>query len=345
VTGFEKTTFIVPPVRNSRVSMNYKEFASELPHLRTIVFSSAEENEETMQRLGVNQIVRQLGRGTFRSDLALRSTEHADFFSDRFSKAISISLEPPAGTVGILFPLSASGHFLACGNEVASDKLLVQADGSGTDIVAPDLAGSEAIAITEARFIEMAETLCPTANSLRPGRMTVVDGDTTQLRALRDGVLYLTAHPELEPSDEQVSNLLAAVVAWIGHSSSHWRPEGFSVNGAGMRVAKRAQEFIEENYREAIRIVDVCRVTGVGVRTLQRCFREYFDLTITDYLKNVRLNAASRMLRAAHPLQDSVASIALGQGFTHLGRFSVEFGKRFGKSPRDTLAMRAGQKS
>ena len=112
-----------------------------------------------------------------------------------------------------------------------------------------------------------------------------------------------------------------------------------------MRVAKLAQEFIEENYREVVRIEDLCRVTGVGVRTLQRCFREYFDLTITDYLKNVRLNAANRMLRAAHPLQDSVASIALAQGFTHLGRFSVEFGKRFGKSPRDTLAMRAGRKS
>ena len=325
--------------------MNYEEFASELPLDRTIVFSSAEENEETMQRLGVNQIVRQFGTGAFRSDLALCSTEHADFFSDRFSKAISIYLEPPAGTVGILIPMSASGHFLACGDEVANDKLLFQADGSGTDIVAPDLAGSEAIAISEARFSEMTETLCPTSKSVRYGQMAVVEGDTTQLHALRNGVLYLTAHPGLEPSDEQVSNLLAAVVAWIGHSSSQWRPDGFSVNGAGMRVAKLAQEFIEENYREAIRIVDLCRVTGVGVRTLQRCFREYFGLTVTDYLKNVRLNEASRMLRAAHPSQISVASIALALGFTHLGRFSVEFAKRFGKSPRDTLAMRAGRKS
>jgi AraC-like DNA-binding protein len=239
--------------------------------------------------------------------------------------------------------VSAYGKYLASGENVANEKLVVLPSGTGSDIVSSDLAGADAIAVPESRCIEMFEALCPTY--VQPERLTVIEGNTGRLHALRRAVFSDVAHSGFEPRHEQISNLLAATIAWIGHSSINGRPESFSVNGAGTRVAKRAQEFIEENYREVVRIEDLCCVTGVGVRTLQRCFRQYFDLTITDYLKNVRLNAASRMLRAAHPLQDSVASIALGQGFTHLGRFSVEFGKHFGKSPLDTLAMRAGRKS
>ena len=123
----------------------------------------------------------------------------------------------------------------------------------------------------------------------------------------------------------------------MGHSSSHWRPERLLGNAARAHVAKRAQEFIEESYREAIRMEDLCRVTGFGARALQRSFREYFDLTITGYLKVVRLGAAHRELAAAQPSKNSVAAIAHRNGFRHLGRFSVEFRERFGESPRDTL--------
>jgi hypothetical protein len=55
--------------------VNYEEFASDLPLHGTIAVTSAEENEETMRRYGVTQEFRQTGKGKFRSELALRSTE------------------------------------------------------------------------------------------------------------------------------------------------------------------------------------------------------------------------------------------------------------------------------
>ena len=321
--------------------MEYEEFASDLPRHRTVVFTSAEENEEAMRRSGVNQKVRQLGKGEFRSDLAVQNTEQGDLFSDRFSKACSMFLEPPVGMVGLLFFRSANGQLLASGDNVANDKLVVVPNGSGIDLVTPDLAGSEAMAVPEARFIEMTEVLCPTPKSVRPDRMAVIEGDAAQLHVLRKGLIDLVAHPDSDPDPELVSNLIAETIAWMGHASSHWRPEGLVVNGARRHVAKLAQEFIEEHHHEAVRIEDLCRVTGVGIRTLQRCFREYFDLTITEYLKTVRLDAAFRELVAAHPLHDSVSTIARQEGFRHLGRFSEEFRERFGKLPREALAMRA----
>jgi transcriptional regulator GlxA family with amidase domain len=90
---------------------------------------------------------------------------------------------------------------------------------------------------------------------------------------------------------------------------------------------------------------DLCRATGVGARALQKSFRTYFDLTISEYVKAVRLDAAYRALAASHSSERSVTEIAGRQGFGHLGRFSVEYRERFGESPSTTLARRAPRRS
>lgn len=323
--------------------MNYEEFASDLPADRTVVFTSVEESEEMMKLFGIDQRVRQLGKGKFRSDVAVRSTGKADLFADRFSTAVSMHLDSPAGGVVFLVSRSASGRFLASGEKVGNEKLIFLANGSGMDIVGPALIGSEDIAIPEARFTEMTETICPTA--IRPEKSTIIEGNTAMVHALRMAILDLITHPELGDDDEDLSNLLAAAIALVGHASEYRGAQSFTANPVRKYVAKRAQEFIEERYDEPVHIEDLCRETGAGVRTLQRCFREYFDITISEYLKTVRLDAAHRDLDALHPSYDTVTAIALQHGFTHLGRFSVEFRERFGESPSELLAMHAGGES
>jgi len=323
--------------------MTYAQFASDLPPDRITTFSSAEENEEAMRRLGVDQQIRQLGKGPFRVDLAVEGTEHAELYSDRFSTAFTMSLASPDGYVGLLFLRSARDRVLVCGEEVADDKLVVVPPGSSVDIVGPDLTASEAIALPAERFEGVAQRVCPVPRLDRLRETTVIPGNTEKLHALRRGVLDLVKHPERDPRREQCTRLLAETIAWMDESCPRWRPERIVVNGARSRVAKRAQEFLEEHYWDSVHMEDLCRTAGVGIRTLQRCFREYFDLTITDYLKTLRLNAAWRDLAAADPSQTSVTTIALEHGFGHLGRFSVEFRDRFGESPSETLA-RAGSR-
>jgi AraC-like DNA-binding protein len=344
IRGRHQKNVTLPPDHVSQgFFMTYEEFASELPLHRTMVFESAEKREEALQGYGINHEVRQLGKGKFRSDLAVRGTEQAELFSCRMNKAVSISLKPAVGMVGFLLARSANGQYSASGENVANDKLLVLPNGSGTEIVAPDLAGVDAIFVSESRFIEMTEVLCPTF--IRPERMAVIEGNAAQLHALRKAVIRMVCDPDFEPDHGLVSNLFAATIAWMENPSSHAVPEDLLVNGARTRTAKLAQEFIQEHYREAVHIEDLCRVTGIGVRTLQRCFREYFKMTITDYLNTVRLNSAHRELAAAHRSQESVTKIALRHGFTHLGRFSVKFREHFGESPSATLATRDGRKS
>jgi len=151
------------------------------------------------------------------------------------------------------------------------------------------------------------------------------------------------ANPELENAHEDLANFISATIDWIGQSSSRWRPERLDDNAAPMRVAKLAQSYIEENYRQPIRLEELCRLAGVSVRTLQRCFMEYFDLTVTSYINTVRLEAAHRELTAARPPHISIADIALRNGHSHLGRFSVHYRERYGVSPKNTLAFGNGK--
>jgi len=317
--------------------MNYEEFASDLPLHNAIECTSTEESEEVLRSMGIEQPVRQLGAGDFHYRLATRATAEADFFADRFSTTVSLHLEAPAGTIAMLFPRTASGRFLASGNQVGDHKLIVLPDRSGTDIIGPDLVGSEAIIIPRHRFRELIEVLKPTPHPVRPETLTIIAGNTSRLHAMRRIVRNLVADPELDPGRENIANLIAATIEWIGRYSRGWKPDRLRGNATPVHMARLIRDYIEEYYCEPVRLEDLCSMTGTSARTVQRCFREYFDLTITDYLKAVRLDSARRELLTSHPSLTSVAAVAMRHGNMHLGRFSVNYRQRYGESPKKTL--------
>ena len=156
-------------------------------------------------------------------------------------------------------------------------------------------------------------------------------------------VSSVTREPPLQESaDSAVPAMIRANGARLAQHSAEpafrdWTPQALPFDGARGGVARRAQAFIDGHFREPVRMADLCRATGVGLRTLQRCFKQCFGVTVTDYLKTMRLDAAYRDLIAAHPSRDTVTRIAVNNGCRHLGRFSSEFRERFGQLPRETL--------
>lgn len=323
--------------------MNYEAFASDLPPERTITFRSAEENEEALLRMGVNQKMRQLRRGPFRSDLVERVTQTAGLFADRFSTACRMYLEPPRGMVGLLWLRSAAGPLLASGVDAANDKLLFLPKNTVVGLVLPDLAGSEAVGIPEDRFNEMLAAFCPECEPLE--RVSLIEGDTASLRTLSKTVLRLLREPGEDLHPERLSNLLAATFSWIDEATGRWQPEKLRVQSVHRRIARQTEEFIYEHYHDEVNLEDICRETGVGLRCLQRAIRAYFDVTITELLESVRMEAAHRDLSTLRLEESTVTQVALDNGFSHLGRFSVAFHQRFGEKPSELLARRSGQKS
>jgi AraC-like DNA-binding protein len=114
--------------------------------------------------------------------------------------------------------------------------------------------------------------------------------------------------------------------------------------GANRRTAspglvKRAEDFMHEHCGEVLRLPDIATAIGLAERTLRDGFQQFRGVSPTQYLRQIRLDKAHQMLRAA-TTGVQVSDVAMDCGFMHLGRFSIEYKKRFGESPSDTLARR-----
>ena len=57
------------------------------------------------------------------------------------------------------------------------------------------------------------------------------------------------------------------------------------------------------------------------------------------YMRTARYQKVREALSRAEP-EESVGDIAAKWGFSHMGRFSVEYRRRFGETPSETLRRR-----
>ena len=104
---------------------------------------------------------------------------------------------------------------------------------------------------------------------------------------------------------------------------------------------RRAQQYIGAHLDDVMTIGDVAAAAGVAHRTLYKHFHEVRGISPMRYARDCRFAEVRRALLHAGP-QDNVTTIAVHWGFCHLGRFSVEYRKRFGETPSETLRRQRG---
>lgn len=88
----------------------------------------------------------------------------------------------------------------------------------------------------------------------------------------------------------------------------------------------------------------ICTAFRLSRRSLARAFHDSLGIGPMTYIRLLRLSQTRRALVAARhapPPEDdaapSVTAIALGHGFTELGRFAVLYRRMFGETPSETL--------
>jgi AraC-like DNA-binding protein len=105
------------------------------------------------------------------------------------------------------------------------------------------------------------------------------------------------------------------------------------------RDVKRAIDYLEANLDAPVTLADLVQASGVPGRTLLKHFRDSKGVSPMRYLRNARFRRVRQALMKAQP-GESVTALAMGFGFTHMGRFSLEYRQRFGESPSQTLVRR-----
>ena len=179
-----------------------------------------------------------------------------------------------------------------------------------------------------------------------PVRFEVAAPTTTpQARAWRRGVDFLAEelagvgdssfvdHPAIARRFEEA--LVGQLLVTHRHNHSDELTAPVSPHHPS-RLVRRACTLIQHHHSEPLTVGDIAEALGVGVRTLQECFRRELDSTPTAYLRACRLDTVHRALLAAEP-RASVTAVALQHGFVHMGRFASEYRARFGESPSTTL--------
>jgi len=104
----------------------------------------------------------------------------------------------------------------------------------------------------------------------------------------------------------------------------------------GSRTMERVEAWIDDNLAEPITLGSLCAVAGIGARGLQKAFLRRRQCSPKDWVTERRL-AAARVRLAKADQDESVTSIALGCGFSHMGRFSMHCREKYGSLPSTLL--------
>lgn len=95
-----------------------------------------------------------------------------------------------------------------------------------------------------------------------------------------------------------------------------------------------AAEYLEKNLAESHSLVDISRLVHLNEFKLKKGFREYYRTTVFGYLRQKRMESASRILTTR---QCSVIEAAQEVGYSNPSHFSRAFRKTFGMNPREYL--------
>jgi AraC-like DNA-binding protein/Flp pilus assembly protein TadD len=102
---------------------------------------------------------------------------------------------------------------------------------------------------------------------------------------------------------------------------------------------RKAIDYMRRNLGRRFSTGDLAAACGVAERTLRKHFAAFVGVSPLEYLHRLRLTAARAELtnRASTA---SVTEVATRYGFSHFGRFSSHYRRRFGEPPSRTLARR-----
>lgn len=174
----------------------------------------------------------------------------------------------------------------------------------------------------------------------------VQDYASPAAKALRDHFLFLvemvsasaTPLPKLVLAEFEQA-LVVMFLHANRHNYSHLLER--APPDATLRQLRRAEEFIEANWQQAVTLEQLAEVAGVSAFSLFSAFRRYRGYSPLEFANQLRLCHARELLR--HPTAaTTVTEIASACGFGNLGHFVNDYVRAFGEHPSRVLGRARG---
>ena len=104
----------------------------------------------------------------------------------------------------------------------------------------------------------------------------------------------------------------------------------------GDRRVDKIKEFVVQHYMEEVKLVDLAALVAMTPPAFSRYFKQQTGVSPMDYIIDVRLGVAARMLVDT---STSISEICYACGFNNLSNFNRSFKAHRGYTPRDFRAL------
>jgi AraC-like DNA-binding protein len=98
------------------------------------------------------------------------------------------------------------------------------------------------------------------------------------------------------------------------------------------RRVRKVKEYINQNYKKDIRLSELAEMVGMTPVSFSRFFKLRTSKTLSDYIIDIRLGFASRMLVDS---TQTISEICYDCGFNNLSNFNRIFKKKKGMTPKE----------
>lgn len=102
------------------------------------------------------------------------------------------------------------------------------------------------------------------------------------------------------------------------------------------RRVQKVKQYINDNYSKQLRLADLADLAGMSPVAFSRFFRMRTDRTLSDYIADIRLGFAARMLVDS---SKNISEICYECGFNNLSNFNRIFKAKRGSTPREFREM------
>lgn len=153
---------------------------------------------------------------------------------------------------------------------------------------------------------------------------------TLEMRRVIDDMINCRQTGELKRmhTEARILELLMYQLEQLGGNGQ----EQELIKGDDIFKLEQAREILKLRYAAPPTQKDLSREVGLNEFKLRRGFKEYFGITVYDFITRLRMEKARRLLIDE---QMSISEVTSVVGFSHQNNFSIAFKKYFGMPPSE----------
>lgn len=171
----------------------------------------------------------------------------------------------------------------------------------------------------------------PFETYVTPSNGSVTDFEHFASEHFFDGNSGISSESQVQHSFQKIIGSISEIMlATNDHATSSLSP-----STRAYIVDKSCEFFFKNFHNEDLGVLELCNHLRVSRRTLQYSFESIMGISPSNYIRNVRLNVARKLLLLSPT--EKIQGAALDAGFSHLGRFSKYYHDFFGELPSETL--------